>query len=65
MLRSLKSVLGSSLIDDMTLIQRKRVALRDIIGMFLRHLKALVEQQLQKTGGQRGAGPAGPVRRPR
>ena len=49
LLRSLKSVLGSSLIDDMTLIQRKRVALRDIIGMFLRHLKALVEQQLQKS----------------
>jgi hypothetical chaperone protein len=46
LLRSLKSVLGSSLIDDMTLIQRKRVPLRDIIGMFLRHL-ALVEQQLQ------------------
>src|SRR5688500_11114944 len=49
LLRSLKSVLGSSLIDDMTLIQRRRVALRDIIGMFLRHLKALVEQQLQKA----------------
>jgi hypothetical chaperone protein len=47
LLRSLKSVLGSPLIDDMTLIQRKRVALRDIIGMFLRHLKVLVEQQLQ------------------
>ena len=48
LLRSLKSVLGSSLIDDTTLIQRKRVALRDIIGMFLRHLKALVERQMQK-----------------
>jgi hypothetical chaperone protein len=45
LLRSLKSVLGSSLIDDTTLIQRKRVALRDIIGMFLRHLKTIVEQQ--------------------
>jgi hypothetical chaperone protein len=49
LLRSLKSVLGSALIDEATLIQRKRVALRDIIGMFLRHLKALVEQQLQKA----------------
>ena len=47
LLRSLKSVLGSALIDDATLIQRRRVALRDIIGMFLRHLKALVERQLQ------------------
>ena len=49
LLRSLKSVLGSALIDEATLIQRKRVALRDIIGMFLRHLKGLVEQQLQKA----------------
>ncbi len=49
LLRSLKSVLGWALIDEATLVQRKRVALRDIIGMFLRHLKALVEHQLQKT----------------
>jgi hypothetical chaperone protein len=49
LLRSLKSVLGSSLIDDTTLIQRKRVALRDIIGMFLRHLKVLVERQVGKA----------------
>ena len=45
LLRSLKSVLGSSLINETTLIQRKRVALRDIIGLFLRHLKSLVEQE--------------------
>lgn len=49
LLRSLKSVLGSSLIDDTTLIQRKRVALRDIIGMFLRHLKAVVEHQTRRV----------------
>lgn len=48
LLRSLKSVLGSSLIDETTLIQRKRVALRDIIGMFLRHLKGLVERHANK-----------------
>jgi hypothetical chaperone protein len=46
LLRALKSVLGSSLIDDTTLIQRKRVQMRDIIGMFLRHLKKLVEREL-------------------
>lgn len=45
LLRSLKSVLGSSLIDDVTLIQRKRVALRDVIGLFLRHLKSLAERE--------------------
>jgi hypothetical chaperone protein len=46
LLRSLKSVLGSSLINDTTLIQRKRVALRDIIGLFLRHLKSLLEHEV-------------------
>ena len=45
LLRSLKSVLGSALIDETTLIQQKRVALRDIIGLFMRHLKALVEAE--------------------
>lgn len=49
LMRSLKSVLGSSLIDDTTLIRGKRVALRDIIGMFLRHLKAIVEQQARRA----------------
>lgn len=48
LLRSLKSVLGSSLIDDTTLIHRKRVAFRDIIGMFMRHLKALAERQMDR-----------------
>src|SRR4030095_8771807 len=45
LLRSLKSVLGSTLIDETTLIQRKRVALRDIIALFMRHLKLLVEHE--------------------
>lgn len=43
LLRALKSVLGSSLIDETTLVERKRVAMRDIIGMFMRHLKKLAE----------------------
>src|SRR5688572_8544100 len=43
LLRALKSVLGSSLIDDTTLIQRRRVSMRDIIGMFIRHLKGQAE----------------------
>lgn len=49
LMRALKSVLGSSLIDDTTLVQRKRVAIRDVIGMFMRHLKAQAER---KIGGQ-------------
>lgn len=49
LLRSLKSVLGSSLINETTLIQRKRVALRDIIGLFMRQLKSLVELETGNT----------------
>jgi hypothetical chaperone protein len=44
LLRALKSVLGSTLIDDTTLIRRRRVPMRDIIGMFLAHLKAEAER---------------------
>ncbi|WP_374382367.1 Hsp70 family protein [Dongia sp.] len=46
LLRALKSVLGSNLIEETTLIERKRVAMRDIIGMFMRHLKSLVERKV-------------------
>jgi hypothetical chaperone protein len=43
LLRSLKSVLGSSLIDESTEIGFERISLRDIIGKFLEHLKATAE----------------------
>jgi hypothetical chaperone protein len=46
LLRALKSVLGSSLIEETTLIQRKRVPMRAIIAMFIRHLKRKAEQHL-------------------
>src|SRR5882724_8608789 len=46
LLRALKSVLGSTLIEETTLIQRKRVAMRAIIGMFIRHLKRTAEVHL-------------------
>ena len=48
LLRALKSVLGSALIEETTTIQRKRVAMRAIIGMFLRHLKRMADQQLHR-----------------
>jgi hypothetical chaperone protein len=48
LLRALKSVLGSTLIEETTLIQRKRVAMRAIIGMFIRHLKRTAEQHLDR-----------------
>ncbi|HVY99930.1 MAG TPA: Hsp70 family protein [Dongiaceae bacterium] len=47
LLRALKSVLGSALIEETTLIQRKRVAMRAIIGMFIRHLKRTAERHLE------------------
>ena len=50
LLRALKSVLGSSLIEETTLIQRKRVAMRAIIGMFIRHLKRTAEAHLAAIG---------------
>ena len=50
LLRALKSVLGSSLIEETTLIQRKRVAMRAIIGMFIRHLKRTAEAHLAGRG---------------
>ncbi len=50
LLRSLKSVLGSQLINETTLIQRKHVAMRAIIGMFVRQVKALAERYLEGEG---------------
>jgi hypothetical chaperone protein len=50
LLRALKSVLGSTLVEETTLIQRKRVPMRAIIGMFLRHLKQSGERHLQAIG---------------
>lgn len=45
LLRALKSVLGSALIDETTPIGNHRIAFKDIIGLFLRHLKAKAEAQ--------------------
>jgi hypothetical chaperone protein len=46
LLRAIKSVLGSSLIAEKTLVQRRRIAFPEIIGMVLHHLKSLAESQL-------------------
>jgi hypothetical chaperone protein len=46
LLRALKSVLGSALIDETTAVGNHRIAFKDIIGLFLRHLKATAEAQL-------------------
>src|SRR5260221_3945890 len=56
LLRGLKSVLGSQLIGETTLVQRKRVEMRSIIGMFVRHLKAAATCEIARRGGPGGLG---------
>ncbi len=46
LLRALKSVLGSSLIDESTPVGSNRIAFKDIIGLFIRHLKAGAEESI-------------------
>lgn len=46
LLRALKSVLGSALIDDATPIGANQIAFKDIIGLFIRHLKAKAEAHI-------------------
>ena len=48
LLRSLKSILGSSLIEETTQIGHKRLSFHSIIGEFLQHLKLTCEYQLQQ-----------------
>jgi hypothetical chaperone protein len=49
LLRALKSVLGSSLIDEATPIGRQEIAFKDIIVLFMRHLKATAEARIGKA----------------
>lgn len=46
LLRALKSVLGSALIEDTTPIGGNQIAFKDIIGLFLRHLKTRAEEKI-------------------
>lgn len=46
LMRSLKSVLGSALMEEKTIINRKRTSFVDIIGMVLQHLKSRAEQEV-------------------
>jgi len=46
LLRALKSVLGSSLIDETTDVGGQPIAFKDIIGRFLGHLKSKAEAQI-------------------
>ncbi len=43
LMRALKTILGSSLINERTMLGKRRVALTDVVEVFLRHLKAKAE----------------------
>ena len=43
LMRALKSILGSALIDETTFVEGKAVSYRDVIAAFLRHLKSVAE----------------------
>lgn len=45
LMRSIKSVLGTSLIDEETLLGRRRVGFREVIGLVIRHIKEEGERQ--------------------
>lgn len=47
LMRSLKSVLGSSLVDEKTQVYRRRIAFCEVIEMYVATLKARAEQFLQ------------------
>jgi hypothetical chaperone protein len=44
LMRALKSVLGSSLIDEQTALRTKRIALVEVVELFVRHLKLKAEE---------------------
>src|SRR5215469_15002010 len=44
LMRALKTVLGSSLMDEKTAVGRKRIALTEVVELFIRHLKKKVEE---------------------
>jgi hypothetical chaperone protein len=43
LMRALKTILGSTLIDEKTMLGRRRMALTDVVEIFIRHLKAKAE----------------------
>ncbi|HUO92723.1 MAG TPA: Hsp70 family protein [Rhizomicrobium sp.] len=43
LMRALKTVLGSALMDEKTAVGRRRIALTEVVEMFIRHLKSRAE----------------------
>ena len=43
LMRALKTILGSSLMDEKTAVGRRRIALTEVVELFIRHLKSKAE----------------------
>lgn len=46
LMRALKSILGSPLINETTALGRRKIALTDVVELFIRHLKAKAEDYI-------------------
>ena len=43
LMRGLKSILGSAIVDETTLVQGRAISYKDVIAAFLRHIKSVAE----------------------
>ena len=43
LMRALKSILGSGLVDETTFVEGRAISYKDVIGLFLKHLKSVAE----------------------
>ena len=48
LMRALKSILGSPLIDETTYVEGRAISYRDVIAAFLRHLKTVAETDVNE-----------------
>jgi len=46
LMRALKTILGSPLIDEATALGRQKIALTEVVGLFIRHLKQKAEKHI-------------------
>ena len=49
LMRALKSILGSSLVDETTFVEGRPLSYKDVIAVFLKHLKTVTETDLNEA----------------
>jgi hypothetical chaperone protein len=49
LMRALKSILGSSLVDETTFVEGRQLSYKDVIAAFLKHLKSVTETDLNEA----------------